>query len=47
MDAQHALLFDGFDGDEMHLWTAGGFANGRSIVGIVFSAFALEAVWGH
>ena len=38
VDAQHALLIDGFDRHEMHLRSAGSFADGGGIVGIVFSA---------
>ena len=38
VDAQHALLIDAFDRHEMHLRSAGSFADGGGIVGIVFSA---------
>ena len=47
MDAQHALLIGGFDGNEMHLRAAGGFADGGRVVGVVLAALALHPVRGH
>ena len=36
--AQHDLLLDRLDGHEVHLRPTGGFADGRSIVGVVLAA---------
>ena len=35
VDAQHALLLDGLDRHEVHLRSAGGLADGSSVVGVV------------
>ena len=42
-----ALLFDGFDGHEAHVWAGDGFADGGGVGGVVLAAFAREAVGGN
>lgn len=45
--AQQALLFDGLDGNEVHVRAASGLADGGRIVGVVLAGLALQAVRGH
>lgn len=47
MHAQHALLLDGLDGNEVHLGARGGFADRCRVVGVVLAALALHPVRGH
>jgi len=42
--AQEALLIDGLDGNEMHVWAPSGLADGSGIVGVVLAGLTLQAV---
>jgi hypothetical protein len=42
--AQEALLLNGFDGHEVHVGSASGFADGSGIVGVVLAGLALQPV---
>jgi len=46
MDHESALLVNGFDGDEAHVGTLDGLADGGGIGGVVLAAFAGESVGG-
>lgn len=46
MHAQGTLLIDSFEGDDTHLRTGDGFADGGRISGIILTVFATHAIRG-